>query len=60
MNFINDHIEKFNRHRLEILSPSERLFVDEIFSRWYVLGGGWINLGLKKYVHMDNKIYSRC
>ena len=31
---VNDHIENFNRHRLERLSPSERLCVDEIFSRW--------------------------
>ena len=29
----NDHIEKFNTHRLERLSPSESLCVDEIFRR---------------------------
>ena len=27
--------------------------MDEIFSRWYVLGGDWINLGLPHYMHMD-------
>ena len=27
--------------------------MDEIFSRWYVLGDDWINLGLSNYMHMD-------
>ena len=27
--------------------------MDEIFIRWYVLGGDWINLGLPNYMHMD-------
>ena len=27
--------------------------MDGIFSRLYVLGGDWINLGLPHYMHMD-------
>ena len=34
---VNDHVEKFNRHRLERLSPSERPYANKIFSRWYFL-----------------------
>ena len=49
---VNDHIENFNNHRLKRLYPSYRLCVNESFSRWYVLGGDCINLGMKQYVQM--------
>ena len=52
---VNNHIENFNMRRLERFSPSYRLCVNEIFQRWYGLGGDWINLGLPHYVHMDLK-----
>ena len=56
---VNNHNKKFNRHILEILCPSERLCVDEIFSRWYGLGGDWINLVLPHYVQTDCKSDTR-
>ena len=43
---VNDHIEKFNSHILENLSPSDRLCVYESFRRWCGLGGDWINLSM--------------
>ena len=52
--FINEHIENFNNHRLTRSSNSDRIYVDEIFSRWYGLGGDWINLGLPHDVQMDS------
>ena len=33
-------------------SPSEIIYVDEIFSIWYSLGGEWVNLGMPHYVQM--------
>ena len=36
---VNGHIENFNKHILASLSPLERIFLDEIFGRWYGLGG---------------------
>ena len=55
---VNYHIEHFNRHRLEILSPSDRLCVDEFFSRWYVLVGYCINLAPSHYLQMDRNPYA--
>ena len=52
---VNGHIEEFNNYRLEWFYPSERLCVDDIFSRWYGLGGYLVNLGLSQYVQMDCK-----
>ena len=52
---INDQIENFNRHRLERLSISERLCVDERFISLYSSGGGCINLVLPHYMQMDCK-----
>ena len=52
---VNEHIENFNIHILARLYPSEKLYVDEIFIRWYRLGGDWVNLGLTHYVQMDHK-----
>ena len=31
--------------------------MDEILSRWYGLGGDWINLGMPHYVKMDLNPY---
>ena len=49
------HIENFNNYRLEWFYPSERFCVDDIFSRWYVLGVYFVNLGLSEYVKKDVK-----
>ena len=37
------------------MTPSQRIVVDESISRWYGLGGHWINMGLPQYVAMDRK-----
>ena len=47
---VNDYIENFNQHSLENKSTSKRLCVYDSFSRWYLLGGYCINLGLPHYV----------
>ena len=51
---------KINIHILKRYSPPERLCVDEIFSRWYALGGDWTNLSLTHYVQMGLKPDSGC
>ena len=50
----------FNKHRLERLSLSDRICVNESFSRWYSLGYYQINLGLSHHVQMDCKSDSGC
>jgi len=36
--------------------PADIICVDESISRWYGLGGSWINKGLPNYVAMDRKL----
>ena len=51
--FVNDNIEDFNMHILEMFHPSERLCDYEVFRGWFGLGGDWINFVLLHYVKMD-------
>jgi Transposase IS4 len=53
--FVEDFVQNFNRHRQDFFSPSWQVCVDESMSRWYGLGGHWINIGLPMYVAMDRK-----
>ncbi len=49
-------IEDFNEHRSHYFHPTRWLIcVDESMSRWYGLGGHWINMGLPMYVAIDRK-----
>ena len=57
---LDDFIEAFNDYRVASYSPSDRIFVDESISRWYGLGGHWINIGLPNYVAMERKTDNIC
>ena len=57
---IQDFVDNFNSHREEFFSPSWLLCADESISRWYGLGGTWINIGLPMYVAMDRKPEHGC
>jgi Transposase IS4 len=52
---VEDFVKNFNEHRAHFFSPSWQVCVDESISRWYGLGGHWINIGLPMYVAMDRK-----
>ena len=52
---IEDFIDNFNEHRSSLFLPGWLLCVDESMSRWYGLGGHWINMGLPMYVAIDRK-----
>ena len=52
---VEHHVANFNSHRKIYVRPSSVLCVDESISRWYGLGGHWINLGLPMYVAMERK-----
>ena len=52
---IEDFVANFNEHRSQYFHPSWLVCVDESISRWYGLGGHWINTGLPMYVAMDRK-----
>jgi Transposase IS4 len=52
---VEDFVRNFNEHRASFFSPGWQVCVDESMSRWYGLGGHWINIGLPMYVAMDRK-----
>ena len=41
-------------------SPSELICVDESMSRWYGLGGEWLDIGLPTYRAIDRKPENGC
>ena len=57
---IDDMVDIYNRHREDNFVPSEWICVDESISRWYGLGGKWINIGLPMYVAIDRKPENGC
>jgi Transposase IS4 len=57
---VDGFIRNFNNHRSVNFIPSDRLVVDESFSRWYGQGGNWINHGLPMFVAMDRKPEDGC
>ena len=52
---VQDFIDNFNDHRSSLFLPGWLVCVDESISRWYGLGGHWINMGLPMYVSIDRK-----
>jgi Transposase IS4 len=52
---VEDFVCNFNEHRVHYFTPGWQVCVDESISRWYGLGGHWINTGLPIYVTMDRK-----
>jgi Transposase IS4 len=57
---VDDFVANFNEHRKHFFSPSELICVDESMSRWYGLGGHWINHGLPQYIAIDRKPENGC
>ena len=57
---VSDFVDRYNRHRARFFNPSSKICVDESISRWYGLGGHWINIGLPMYVAMDRKPEDGC
>ena len=57
---IRQFIEAINRLRGAQVIPCKRICVDESMSRWYTLGGDWIDRGLPHYVAMDRKPENGC
>ena len=57
---VDDFVTAFNEYRASNYSPSDRICVDESISRWYGLGGHWINCGLPNYVATDRKPENGC
>mmetsp|Transcript_19195 Transcript_19195/g.28948 ORF Transcript_19195/g.28948 Transcript_19195/m.28948 type:complete len:98 (-) Transcript_19195:226-519(-) len=47
---VDDFVEAFNKYRQSNYHPSDWICVDKSISRWYGLGGHWINIGLSLYV----------
>ena len=52
---VDDFVTAINRHRAMYVNPPELICVDESMSRWYGLGGEWIDIGLPTYRAIDRK-----
>jgi hypothetical protein len=57
---VGDFVKAFNEHRASNFIPSHRICVDESISRWYGMGGHWINEGLPCYMAIDRKPENGC
>ena len=57
---VQDFVNRINEHRAAHYHPSDIICVDESMSRWYGLGGSWINTGLPMYVAIDRKPENGC
>ena len=57
---ISDFVDRFNEHRATRFIPSDALCMEESMSKWYGLGGGWINIGLPMYIAIDRKPVNGC
>ncbi len=57
---VQEFVDALNQHRSTFVSPSEAICVDESPSRWYLLGGHWIEKGLPHYVAMVRKPENGC
>jgi hypothetical protein len=57
---VDDHVKNYNQHREDFFEPSSELCGDESMSKWYGLGGEWINEGLPMYVAIDRKPENGC
>lgn len=52
---VQDFVDNINDHREAYYFASWLICADESISRWYGLGGSWINMGLPHYVAMERK-----
>lgn len=57
---VDDFVTAINRHREMFVTPSDLICVDESMSRWYGLGGDWIDVGLPTYRAIDRKPENGC
>lgn len=57
---VDDFVKAINQHREMFVTPSELICVDESMSRWYGLGGDWIDVGLPTYRAIDRKPENGC
>lgn len=57
---VDDFVAAINFHRETFVTPSELICVDESMSRWYGLGGDYIDVGLPTYRALDRKPESGC
>ena len=57
---VDDHVANFNKKCARDYYPSYCTCVDESMSRWYGIGGQWINAGLPQYIVIDRKPENGC
>ena len=57
---VDAFVENFNNHRATNFEPGTHICCDESISRWYGMGGDWINEGLPMYVAIDRKPENGC
>lgn len=55
-----EFMESISEHRRNRVNPVSILCVDEPISRWYGVGGSWLEYGLTFYADLDQKPESWC
>ena len=57
---VDAFVKNFNKYWASYYVPSDLIFVDESMSKWYGLGGHWINMELHIYMVIDHTPVNRC
>ena len=57
---VDDHVANFNKKCARNHHPSDSICVDESMSRWYGIGGHWINSVLPQYIAIDRNLENGC
>ena len=57
---VDDFVKNFNKYQALHYVPSYLICVDDSMSRWYGLGGHWIDMGISMYVAIDHKPVNGC
>jgi len=56
----DDFANRFDDHREAMVTHSEVICIDESKSRWYSMGGYWINMGITMYIAINRKPENGC
>ena len=57
---VNGFLDNFNKYWALNYVPSDLICVEESMSKWYRIGGHWINMGLPMYAAIDRKTVNAC
>ena len=57
---VDDFLKNFNYHRAEMFIHGDCIHADNSVSRWYIIVGEWVNIGLLMYAAIERKADNGC